>query len=153
METAVSNKIAFTKMEPADIILFWRLVWFLLMDSGLYSTGWHAVRLMYDMLSGKAVGWLMYDDDENTRTPAGIVVTQMYYMPYSERKALSLIHGSTNKARHVDDDEWRQVYKALIRYGKKERCTHFEVYSNVGRVRDILLSFGFEPSGLYTKEL
>lgn len=155
MATAVDSKqdIRFEQLSWVDVQLLFDMLFQIIWLSGLYDKPTKVSRMLYDALSGKCVVWLIFSKDEEAVVPFGVLVTQMYYMPYTGKRVCSIVHGNSVSNETIPDEEWRKAYKKIMRYAKDNGCARFEVFSENDRVRDILTAFGFKPSGLYIKEL
>lgn len=153
-ETAVETQRAFEigLLNPVEVVTGWDLLYHGIDVSGLYSDPRQISRMLHDAIAGKIQLWLLKGRHEDgTLEFIGVLGSQVYYRPYSEVKALSLIHAGT--LGDVADDEWMAVLKRLLAFGKAEGCGILEVFSDNPRVRDLMDKFGFRQSGLFVREV
>lgn len=138
-------------LNNVEIVEGWNLLYNAVMMSGLYKSPHQAVQLLHDAVLGKVQMWILKGRTEAGPSLLGVVCSQIYYRPYSEVKAFSLIHAGI--AGHMNDAEWIATFQQLMKYAKGEGCNIFEIFSDNERVHELMEKFGFRQSGLFVREV
>jgi len=151
-EEKPQGELHLTKLEPADILMMWDLLFHFLRSSGLYRNPLKIVQMLLDAMIWRLEFWVIRRFDGDNIEFIGLMGTQIYKTPYTEECIFSVVHGNIREGAVVTTKEWQQVYKALIRYARGKNAAAVEIFSVNPRVQRLLSGFGFQPSA-YKKEL
>lgn len=138
-------------LNNVEILEGWDVLYLGIMMSGLYKSADQVVRLLHDAMMGKVQLWILKGRTDEGLQLLGIIGSQIYFRPYSEVRAFSLIHAGA--VEHIEDDEWIATFQQLLRYAKGEDCNIFEIFSDNERVHELMERFGFRQSGLFVREV
>lgn len=151
MSTALATSFACILLTPVEVVLGWDALFAKLKDSGLYREDGQIARLLGDGMQNKVQLWILKrSDTEGGRELSGVICTQIYDLPYTGVRTLSIIHATGGG---IADGEWTEVYKRMLRYAQRMGCTRFEIFSDVERVQEIALNHGFRKAGLFIREI
>lgn len=139
-------------LNPVEIIHAWDALFNAVRLSNMYQDDAIA-KMLNEGAQGRVQVWILKRRHEDQSLSLnGVLITQMYYLPYTKTKTLSIIHGNA-VVDHIDDTDWQRVYKTLVRYARDQKCNRIEIFSDNPRVQEIITAIGFKPSGHYAKEV
>ena len=134
------------RLQPDQIVLFWDMIRKSMIESNKVPKEFqqdYAINILTKFLSGMLQAWVGYNvDEDGLKRLHTVFVTNIIDEKYHGIRVLSInaIYGF----RLIDEEMFKEGWEKVEEFAKVNNCNVLAADYFFNRVRDILLSAGFE---------